>query len=65
MALYEIRRAGVTLCRSTKPDLGYDPKVLKDMERAGLHLYCDGKRKKLPPVLATRKAADQNNPPPL
>lgn len=46
MALYEIRRAGVTLCRSTKADLGYGPKILKDMERAGLHLYCDGKRKK-------------------
>lgn len=59
MALYELRRAGATLCRSTIPNLGYPPQILKDMERAGLHRYCDGKRKKPPSVVRTRKAATQ------
>ena len=45
-SLYEIRRAGVTLCRSTVPNLGYSKKTLRDMERSGLHLYRNGKREK-------------------
>ena len=44
--LYEIRRAGVTVCRSSVVNLGYSKETLKDMERAGLHLYRDGKREK-------------------
>lgn len=44
--VYEIRRSGEVLCRSTVPALGYAPDTLKDMERNGLHLYCDGKRVK-------------------
>lgn len=45
---YEIRRDRVTLCVSTVPHLGYSPDTLRDMERSGLHLYCNGKRVKLP-----------------
>ena len=44
--VYEIRRAGVTLCCSTIPNLGYSKEVLRDMEHSGLHLYCDRKREK-------------------
>ena len=43
---YELRRSGETLCRSSIPNLGYTPEILKDMERHGLHLYCDGKKVK-------------------
>jgi hypothetical protein len=32
----------------TVPGLGYDPRTLRDMEKAGLHLYKDGKREKPP-----------------
>jgi hypothetical protein len=44
--LYELRRGGETMCRSTIPNLGYPPEVLKDMERHGMRLYCDGKKVK-------------------
>lgn len=44
--VYEIRRAGVTLCSGSVPLLGYSREILKDMDRAGLHLYRDGKREK-------------------
>lgn len=44
--LYELRRSGETLCRSSIPNLGYAPETLKDMEHHGLHLYCDGKKVK-------------------
>lgn len=44
--LYEIRCAGITLCCSMIPNLGYSKEVLRDMERSGLHLYCNGKREK-------------------
>lgn len=45
---YEIRRDRVILCTSTVPNLGYSPDTLRDMERHGLYLYCNGKRLKLP-----------------
>ena len=44
--LYEIRRSGVTLCVSHVPNLGYAAQIIRDMERSGLHLYCDGKKAK-------------------
>jgi hypothetical protein len=47
--LYELRRSSETLCRSSIPNLGYSPDILKDMERHGLHLYCDGKKVKSRP----------------
>lgn len=55
-SLYEIRRAGVLLCRSTVPNLGYSKEILRDMERSGLHLYRDGKREK-----ATARASDSDS----
>lgn len=44
--VYELRRSGVTLCRSSIPNLGYPPDILKDMARNSIHLYCDGKKVK-------------------
>ena len=52
--IYEIRRSGQTLCRGSVPGLGYSPEVLKDMEKNGLHLYCDGKRVKKSSVNGTK-----------
>lgn len=46
---YELRRSGITLCRSSLPHLGYSADTLRDMERHGLHLYCDGKKVKSRP----------------
>ena len=46
MPVYEVRLAGVTLCRSTVPFLGYSSGILKDMQKNGLTLYKDGKREK-------------------
>ena len=43
---YEIRRSGDTLCTSSVPGLGYSKETLRDMEKAGLHLYRNGKREK-------------------
>jgi hypothetical protein len=43
---YEIRRSGEILCASSVPNLGYSKETLRDMERAGLHLYRNGKREK-------------------
>ena len=43
---YEIRRSGDTLCASSVPGLGYSKETLRDMEKAGLHLYRNGKREK-------------------
>lgn len=60
MSMYEIRRSGTTLCRSALPDLGYSPAILKDMDRHGLHMYCDGKKKKAAPGLDLRDAAQGN-----
>lgn len=44
--LYELRRSGETLCRSSIPNLGYTPETLKNMARNGIHLYYDGKKVK-------------------
>ena len=41
---FEIRSNGVTLCTSSIPNAGYQTDTLRDMERSGMHLYCDGKR---------------------
>ncbi len=46
MSTYEIRRSEQVICSSSIPDCGYPKEVLRDMERNGLYLYCDGKRKK-------------------
>ena len=53
MPTYEIRRSGQVICSSSIPDCGYPKEILKDMERNGMHLYCDGKRK-------SRSRLDQN-----
>ena len=45
-SLYEIRRSGITLCVSSIPGCGYNTVTLRDMERNGLHVYCNGKREK-------------------
>lgn len=57
--VYEIRRSGVTICAGSVPNLGYSAAILRDMEKAGLHLYRNGKKEKLPPVVRTRKAASE------
>ncbi len=44
--IYEIRRAGQVICSSSVPDCGYPKDILRDMERNGKHLYCNGKREK-------------------
>ena len=44
--LYEIRRSGEVMCSSSVPDLGYPRDIIKDMEKNGMFLYCDGKRVK-------------------
>ena len=49
MSTYEIRRAGQVICSSSIPDLGYSKEALRDMERGGMHLYCDGKKVKSRP----------------
>ena len=59
MDRYEIRRSGVTICSSSVAGLGYSAQTLKDMEKAGMHLYRNGKKEKLPPVVRTRKAASE------
>lgn len=41
---FEIRASGAVLCSSSVPNLGYSHEVIKDMERNGLFLYCDGKK---------------------
>lgn len=48
MATYEIRRSGQAICSSSVPGCGYPKEIIKDMERNGMHLYCDGKRKSRP-----------------
>lgn len=44
--LYEVRRGKEVVCTGSVPDLGYSKDILQDMERNGLHLYCDGKKVK-------------------
>lgn len=46
MPTYEIRRTGQVICSSSIPDCGYSKEILRDMERNGMHLYCDGKKVK-------------------
>ena len=46
MPTYEIRRSGTAICSSSIPCCGYPKEILRDMERNGMHLYCDGKREK-------------------
>lgn len=46
MALYEIRRDGITLAQPTLPGLGYPPELLRQMERAGYTVCIDGKPRK-------------------
>lgn len=47
LSLFQIRRGGTVICESHIRNLGYSAECLKDMARAGLHLYRDGKRVKL------------------
>lgn len=44
---YEMRRGGETLCSGTVPNLGYPPEWIRDMAKAGIYLYKNGKRVKL------------------
>ena len=46
MPTYEIRRSGQVICRSSIPDCGYPKDTIRNMERNGMHLYCDGKKVK-------------------
>ncbi len=43
--MYEIRRGGQVICASSIPDCGYSKEILRDMQRSGMRLYCEGKRK--------------------
>ena len=44
---YEMRQGGQTLCSSTVPNLGYPAHWIREMAKAGIHLYKNGKRVKL------------------
>ena len=44
MSTYEIRRSGEVICSSSIFNCGYPKEILKDMERSGMRLYCDGER---------------------
>lgn len=46
--VYEIRSAGITLCSSTIPLLGYPVSTIRQMQKNGLYLYVDGRRVKKP-----------------
>lgn len=43
MAVYEIRRSGTVVARSTLPDLGYPARLLRQMEADGYTVCVDGK----------------------
>lgn len=43
---YEIRRGGVTVCRSGLERCGYSEKQLREMIAVGYGYYVDGKRAK-------------------
>ena len=58
--IYEIRRSGVTLCASHVPNLGYGIQTIRDMECSGLHLYCDGKKVKSRPGVASTVSGKGN-----
>lgn len=47
MAVYQIRQGGKVLCESSVKNLGYSPATLRNMAKAGLFLYKDGKKVKL------------------
>lgn len=47
LSLFQIRKGGAVICESHIPNLGYSAATLKEMARAGFHLYRDGKRVKL------------------
>ena len=49
MPTYEIRRAGQVICSGSIPDCGYPKETLRDMERNGMYLYCEGKKVKSRP----------------
>lgn len=55
---YTIRRGTVTLCSSALPNCGYPASVLKDMSRAGMYLYRDGKRMKQADVERQKRKED-------
>lgn len=44
--VYSIRRSGVDVCVSSVPNCGYKPETLRDMAKAGLYLYKNGKKVK-------------------
>ena len=44
--LYEIRKGGVTCCRSYLENCGYSTQTLREMLAAGFELYIDGKKAK-------------------
>ena len=46
--LYEIRKGGVTCCRSCLENCGYSTQTLREMLAAGFELYIDGKKAKRP-----------------
>lgn len=58
--IYEIRRSGATLCASHTPNLGYGVQTLRDMERNGLYLYCDGKKVKSRSGVASTRSGKGN-----
>lgn len=44
---YTIRKDGKIMAQSDIPDCGYSIRELKELDRAGYHLYQDGKRVKI------------------
>jgi hypothetical protein len=59
--MYETRLGKEVLCVSSAPFLGYSVAILNDMEKAGVHLYKDGKREK-PPRIGRSGSGEQNKP---
>ena len=53
--MLEVRRQGIVLCSSSVPDLGYSHETIRDMERNGLTIYCDGQRVKHRSIIANGK----------
>lgn len=53
--MFEVRRQGFVLCAGSVPDLGYSHETIRDMERNGLTIYCDGQRVKRRSLIANGK----------
>lgn len=45
--VYSIRKEGRIYAQSHEPNCGYSAQILRQMQKAGYHLYKDGKRVKI------------------